>query len=143
MDSLGNLDYTGLSALIAAVGHIIYTMYRAWKQKQIAKIDEESETIIAQAGYLESIATSAATMINTAEARVTYLSEQLGQLQVDYTILRQTLMSTQDIVAALKTDNRRLTERVLDLEKENRLLKGRLAAIEDTNGLGGVNHQPN
>ncbi len=139
MDSLGGFDYAGITALVAAIGHIIYTMYRHWKQVQIAEIEEGSETIVAQAGYLESIAKSAATMIECSEKRLSYLSEQMGELQIDYTILRKTLSETQDIVQVLKADNRRLSEKVQELERENHNLKERLGTLERTNGTAKPN----
>ena len=133
MEDLGGY-YTGIAALVAAIGHIIYTLYSHYARTKQAAIQEESEVVAAQGTYLESIARAASTLVAAYEERVSCLSQQLTDLQADYVKLRGETVELQYQFRALQADNRKLQDKLTLVEAENVQLRARVMELERFNG---------
>lgn len=124
-------DLAGLAALITALGHVVYTIYRQYVKKRQAIIDEESELVTARGNQIRALAASACQMVEASQAQVTGLTDQLTSIRHEQAELRADTLELRKVIRALERENERLSTRIQQLEAENKQLRKRLQGVEN------------
>jgi len=123
-------DPPGIAALIAVIGHIVYTIYRQYNNRRIAEIGEQSDLVVARGNQLRDLTASAVQMVQTGQEQVATLTQQQTAMRHELTELRAETTELRKVIVALERENARLAKRVGTLEAENAQLRKRLQGVE-------------